>query len=183
MMDWKATLATVAPVLAAAVGGPLTGTAVGVLAKQLLGNESATELEVSQAIASATPEQLAKLRDIDHQFDIEMKKLGVDVIKIDAEDRGSARALAKARGMAPQITLSIAYNVGYFVILYQFINATASDSIGDWQKGVIGTLIGILTAAIPQINNFWFGSSSGSKEKTAKLAGANPEHARAGLLG
>ena len=148
----------------------MAGTAVKVIAKHLLGDENATELQVAQAIASASPDQLAKLRQIDNTFAIEMQKLGVDVIKINAADRESARGLAKSKGMVPQIILSAVYNVGYFIILYQFINSFGTDEIGEWQKGVIGTLIGILTAAIPQINNFWFGSSSGSKEKTDALS-------------
>jgi len=31
-------------------------------------------------------------------------------------------------------------------------------------------ILGVLTAAIPMILQFWFGSSNGSKDKTAKLA-------------
>jgi hypothetical protein len=38
-------------------------------------------------------------------------------------------------------------------------------------KDMVMTLLGIMTAAQAQIMNFWFGSSSGSKEKTSKLAG------------
>lgn len=168
--DWKKTLATVAPILAGALGSPMAGAAVSVLAKEFLGDEAATEEDVAAAIIGANPEQLAKLREIEAQFKLDMKKLNVDVLKLEAEDRDSARGMAKLVGIAPQVVLSIVYNVGYFVILYQFINSAMNDSIGDWQKGVIGTLVGILTAAIPQINNFWFGSSSGSKNKTQHLA-------------
>ena len=35
--------------------------------------------------------------------------------------------------------------------------------------GVFATILGVLTAAIPQILNFWFGSSVGSKEKTSGM--------------
>lgn len=167
--DWKKTLGAIAPALATALGGPVAGAAIAVLAKEFLGNEKATESDIAAAITSASPESLLKLREIDAKFKTDMAKTGVDLEKIAAADRDSARGLAKSKGTTAQIVISVVYNLGYFCILYAFIGSLLEDGMGDWQKGVIGTLVGILTAAIPQINNFWFGSTAGSKEKTALL--------------
>lgn len=158
-MNWKDIVKSVAPVLGTALGGPLAGTALKVLAGELLGNESSTEKDIEEAILSASPEQLIALRKTDNDFKVKMKELDIDVIELDAKNTDSARDMAKAN-MWPQITLSALFVTGYFVIVYFLIASNVKIS----EATII--IIGVITAAIPQILNFWFGSTQGSKDKT-----------------
>lgn len=170
--DWKATLATVAPAIASALGTPVAGVAVSAGLK-LFGIEAQAgneEEQLAEAVRRAGPEELRKLREADQQFAKDMKALDIDLARIDQADRSSARDLAKAKGMAPQLTLSIVYTIAYGVVLYCFM--AGKIHVPESQQILFGSLIGILTAAQVQILNFWFGSSSGSKEKTAALAGS-----------
>ncbi len=176
--DWKEIVRTVAPSLGSALGGPLGGVATKYIADKFLGNPNAGEAEIIEAVNSATPEQLAKLKQVDRDFEIEMRKLDIDVFKIEVDDRRSARELFKVN-IWPQITLSAIFVIGYFFVLFYLLdphkftipgpNGQPVDINDDWIKGVFTTVLGVLTAAIPQILNFWFGSSLGSKEKTASL--------------
>jgi len=161
MSKWKDLLKTVAPSLATAVGSPAAGLAVRAITGAILGEESDDESVAERAILGASHEQLAALKKADQDFKIAMKKLDVDLEKIDSEDRASARKLAIDKGIMPQVVLSVVVLVGYFTIIY--VDATNSEiQIDDF-------LLGVLTVAVPQVLGFWFGSSSGSKEKTEKL--------------
>jgi len=171
-LDWKAMLSSVAPMIGTAIGGPFGAVAAQAGLKMLgitpdAGNE---EQQLQQALASATPADLLKLKQADQQFAKEMKALDVDVMRIDQADRGSARTMAKTNGIWPQVVLSTIYTIAYGVVLYCFM--TGKLNVPEDQKILFGSLIGILTGAQVQILNFWFGSSSGSKQKTAALAGA-----------
>jgi len=170
--DWKAMLSSVAPVIGTAIGGPFGAVAAtaglkmfGIEPEQ--GNE---EQQLQQAMAQATPADLLNLKKADQQFDLEMKKLNIDIKRIDQADRGSARDLAKSTGIWPQVVLSVVYTIGYGIVMFNFM--AGNVHVQEGQQILFGSLIGILTAAQVQILNFWFGSSSGSKEKTAALAGS-----------
>ena len=162
--DWKKTLATVAPVIATGLGGPMAGVAVKVAA-DALGIEP-NENALANAVLSGDPNALLKLREADNRYKLEMKRLGVEVQKLDAQDRSSARTMAQNVGIIPQVVLSIVYTVGYFWLLGAII--TGGVTIAESMQAIVNTLMGVMTAAQVQIMNFWFGSSSGSKSKDTK---------------
>lgn len=162
--NWKQIVKTVAPALGTALGGPMAGTAIKVLAESLLGTTQATEAEVEAAILSASPEQLVQLRQIDKDFEVRMRELGIKLEEIQFQDRDSARDLAKYN-MWPQIILSTIYTVGYIYILVQFLSGGVE--ISQSLKTEFNIVLGVLTAGMANIMQFWFGSSSGSKQKTA----------------
>jgi len=170
-MSWKSIVGKIAPILGTALGGPMAGTAVKFIADNLLGNPEATVEEIEAGILSASPEQLTKLKELDIQFKLAMKNLEIDVYELEYKDRDSARKLFNTN-IWPQITLSALFVSGYFTILWLLLSGSTELPEGNTALfGMIGTIIGVLTAAIPQILNFWFGSSLGSKEKTQKMLG------------
>ncbi len=162
MSNWKATLAAVAPALATALGGPLAGAATQVIGSALLGEgRSFDEVMIAEAIIGASPDQLVALKNADNDFKIKVKKLNV-------EDRNSARKLAIDTSIFPQVLLSTIYTVGYFMLMFELISG--GITVSPEMAAPFNILLGIMTAAQAQIMNFWFGSSSGSKEKTSKLS-------------
>ena len=68
-----------------------------------------------------------------------------------------------------QALLTVVFMLGYFGLFYFFFSGSEIE-LNDWQRGQVGVLIGVLTAAIPQLLAFWFGSSKGSTDKTTILA-------------
>lgn len=167
MKNWKSVLGNLAPAVAAAFGGPLAGTATKFLADKLLGKPDADQTEVEAAILGATPDDLAKLRELDNEFRIAMSKLDIDIFALEVEDRKSARDMAKDN-MWPQIVLSVLFLGGYFALVFMLFSGEVELTEQNQQMGQI--LLGVITGAVPSILQFWFGSSHGSKSKTAALS-------------
>ena len=169
MTSWKEIVRNVAPTIGTALGGPMAGAATKFIADEYIGKSEATDSEIEQAILTASPEQLTKLKDIDAKFKLDMKKLDIDIYELEYKDRDSARKLFEVN-VWPQIVLSSVFVLGYFLVLFYLIKNPGSLSGTNANLlGVFTTILGVLTAAIPQILNFWFGSSLGSKEKTKGL--------------
>ena len=165
-MSWKDTVKAIAPTLGTALGGPLSGAAVKFIADKLLGDSTASIEEVEQFVIGSSAADMLKLKELDHEFKLEMKALEIDVFELEVKDKESARGLFKVN-IWPQITLSAIFVVGYFGVLYFLLHQQESTSMLN--NPVFTTILGVLTAAVPQILGFWFGSSLGSKEKTNNM--------------
>ena len=117
MSSWKDIIRNIAPTLGVALGGPMAGVATKFIADKILGKKSASEQDIQEFVTNASPEDLVKLKEIDHQFKIDMKNLEIDVYELEYKDRDSARKLF-AVNIWPQITLSTVFVLGYFGVLY-----------------------------------------------------------------
>ncbi len=166
-MDWKSTLATVAPAIATALGGPLAGVAVSMAGKALGLGDGATESDVEAAVLSGNPDVLVRLREVNTQFERDMKALDIDLERIHAGDRLSARDLAKTKGTFVQTALTVLFCSVFAVLMGQIF--TGQEVVHSSMRDIANFLLGTLTGILMQQMNFWFGSSSGSKEKTQKL--------------
>lgn len=168
---WKNILRKAAPTLGAALGGPLVGVATAAISEALLGKPNGTEKEIEEAMSIASPDVYLKLRDLDNTFAAKMKQLDIDVFKLEVEDRVSARQLYSVNYW-PQIILSSAFLFGYFLTLILLL--TGEVHVPPEWKDTFSIVFGVITANLPHIMAFWFGSSFGSKEKTAALQNSIP---------
>ena len=167
--DWKALVGTVAPVLGTAIGGPLGGMAVKAIA-DALGLSEQTEEAITTALSGAKPEDLLKLKVADQQFTKDMKALDIDLERIAAGDRDSARKMqSEAKSYIPGL-LAGAITLGFFGILSGMMWGDLKPENND----ALLLMLGTLGAAFGAIVSFYFGSSASSKAKDAtigKLAG------------
>lgn len=154
-------LSSVAPTLATALGGPLAGLAVKSLSKALLGAEDFSEEAVMDAMATASPEQLAAVKKIDADFKVQMKSLDIDLERISVDDRKSARDMQKeTRDWIPR-ALAVSVTAGFFAILiYMLVYGLPTTG-----NEALLLLLGALQTAWGGIIAFYFGSSSGSQKK------------------
>lgn len=155
-------LGQLAPTIATALGGPLAGVAVKTLSNALFGHEDASEDQISEAMASATPDQLAAIKKIDADFKVQMKSLDIDLERISAGDRDSARQMQReTKDWVPKV-LAIVITLGFFGILIWMLLK------GMPQTGTEALLmmLGALGTAWTGVINFYYGSSAGSKAKT-----------------
>ena len=85
----KNLVGTVAPALGSALGSPLGGAAISMIADKLgvPNNQQAVE----KAIRQATPDEMLKLKEADNEFEVKMKELDVDVYRLEVEDIQDAR--------------------------------------------------------------------------------------------
>lgn len=169
--DWKKTLASVAPALATALGGPLAGMAAGVAVKALGGEdqgETDNLKQVAAAVASGDPNVFVKLQQAEQEYLLEMEKLDLEHERVHQLDRASARDLAKTTGTGPQVTISALYSAGYFGLVGAM--ALGYVEVLPSYEDLLREVVILLGGAQLLIINFWFGSSAGSKAKTDALA-------------
>jgi len=161
-MDLKKILGNIGCTALGTIAPPIGGMAANVL-KGVLGlDKEATEGEVMHAVSNATPEQLLDLKNAENEFKLKLKELDVDVLKLDKEDRDSARKMqVKTKSPVPAI-LSIVITAGFFGVLYIML----INGVPEGEKDVLHIMVGVLGTAWIAVVNYWFGSSNGSKEKT-----------------
>jgi len=163
-------LSSVAPSIATALGGPLAGLAVKSLSKALLGAEDFSEEAVMDAMATASPEQLAAVKKIDADFKVQMKSLDIDLERIAVDDRKSARTMqTETKDILPRL-LAISVTLGYFgIIAYVLVSGLPMNG-----SEVLLMLLGTLSAGWTGVMAFYFGSSSGSQKKDAMIHNSIP---------
>lgn len=169
-MDWKSIVGTVAPGIATALGGPLAGVAVRTLSQVLLGTADGSQEAVEKAVLAADPAMLASLKQAEFQFQKDMKALDIDLERISAQDRDSARRREVETGSwAPAILAGILL-IGYFAVVAAFV--TGQVIIPKEYELVFGNLLGTLSSGVGLALGYYYGSSVGSKDKTAAMASA-----------
>lgn len=161
--NWQGIVKAVAPTLAGMLGGPLAAVAVRELSNKILGKPDGTEADVAAAIASGGPEMLARIKEADAALKIGLSNAGVKLEGIHAGDRDSARRLAIATTLIPQLVLSTLFVVGYFALCWALLSKQIE--IAESMRDIFVVLVGVLTAGVSQILNFWLGTSAGSKNK------------------
>ena len=158
-------LATLAPTVASVMGGPLAGMATSALINAMgLAPETSKE-ELMKAVAGATPEQLIKLKQVEAQLILDLKKLDVDVERLQVENTKDARAREVAtKDWTPRILagLIIGLYIGVQFYLLGFV-------LDDRQVNIVMRSLGTLDAAVGLVLGYYFGSSVGSANKTDQL--------------
>lgn len=159
-------LGQVAPTIATALGGPLAGVAVKTLSNALFGHEDASEEQVSEALSNATPDQLAAIKKIDADFKVQMKSLDIDLERIAAGDRDSARQMQReTRDWTPK-ALAFFITFGFFgALIWILIFGIPKNGME-----VLLMMLGSLSTSWTGVVQFYFGSSAGSKAKNDLLA-------------
>ena len=159
-------LGQLAPSIATALGGPLAGVAVKTLSSALFGHEDGTEEQISEAMAAATPDQLAAIKKIDADFKVQMKSLDIDLERIAAGDRDSARKMqSETKDWVPKI-LAIVITLGFFgILIWMLLNGMPKTG-----TEALLMMLGALGTAWTGVVNFYYGSSAGSKAKNDILA-------------
>ncbi len=162
-------IASLAPGLATALGGPLAGAAVKAVSRAILGREDATEDELAQAVEGMSSEHRAQLYQADLEFKKEMGRQGIQLVEISHKNTADARAmqvaaLAQADVFSKQFVYWFAigwslFGAAYIVGITFYNVPQASVRFADT---ILGFLLGTLLATIL---NFFFGSSYSSKAK------------------
>ena len=163
-------IGSVAPTIATALGGPVAGMAVKAISGALFGHDSATEEEIRTVLANPTGDQLAALKKIDTDFAVQMKALDIDLERIAAGDRASARDMQKeTKDWIPR-ALAVSVTIGFFAILiYMLVYGLPTTG-----NEALLLLLGALQTAWGGIIAFYFGSSSGSQKKDQMIYNSKP---------
>lgn len=168
----KSVVGTVAPTLATALGGPLAGMATKAIVGALGLTDDAAPAEIAKALQGATPEQMLALKRADQEFAVKMRELDVDLERIAAGDRDSARKRqADTKDWTPSIigVLIVGAWIGINAWLLNYPELT--QRIND---AVMYRILGTLDAALMIFLAYLYGSTAGSAKKTDLLAKSEP---------
>lgn len=148
-------IGSVAPTIATALGGPVAGMAVKAISNALFGHGDASQDEIQAALANPTADQLSALKKIDADFRVQMKELDVDLEKIAAADRDSARNMAiMTHDWTPRI-LAIVVVVAWGIVQWFLLHNVIDQSMRELVARVLGTLDGALMLVL----SYYFGSA------------------------
>lgn len=160
---------------AASLGGPLGNMAANAVG-QALGVDKVQPDGIEDAIAAATskdPDAMQKLKQMEQDFQLKMAQLGYESVEkleeLESQDRASARAREiSVRDKTPAI-LAYTVTAGFFGLLWLL----AFHSVPQQSERILDVMVGALGTAWIGVMTYYFGSSSGSAEKTQLLAKAN----------
>jgi len=152
---FKGLIENVAPTIATALLGPVAGMAVKALSTALLGHADGSEDDLKAALATATPEQIASVKKIDADFKVQMKSLDIDLVRIAADDRASARNYAiQTHDLTPRV-LAVVIVICYGLAQYFLFTHVIDPSMRELVARVLGTIDGALMLVL----SYYFGSS------------------------
>jgi len=147
----KNLVSTVAPALGSALGSPLGGAAISMIADKLgvPNNQQAVE----KAVRQATPDEMLKLKEADNEFEVKMKELEVDVFRLETEDKQNARA-AFSKDWTTKLMgiLTLSGFMGYIFLVTLQPPEQNSEALINLVLGYLG---GLASAVI----SFYFGAS------------------------
>ena len=153
-MEW---LKAIAPTAATLLGGPLAGMAVEAIGSAL-GVSDATKEKITEVLQSGTltAEQTAALRQVDANLKVKLKELDIDMEKVHASDRDSARKMAAATGdiWTPRVIALVVFLV-WGVVQYHVFTSTIPEGMRELVARMLGTLDAVLMAVV----YYYYGSS------------------------
>ena len=154
----KSLIANAAPGLATALGGPMAGMAVKMMADKL--GVAPTEQAVADHLTQH-PEHLVRLQEID-----------LEKLKADHANTADARAMQKAamasgdKWLARFVPILSSF---WSVVATTYIFAVTFMEIPEANQRFADTVLGFMLATVvATILNFFLGSSDGSKKKDGK---------------
>jgi hypothetical protein len=153
-MSW---LSQILPTIGTLLGGPLGGMAVDAAGKAL-GLTDATKESITKVLQSGnlTAEQMAALKQADAELQTRLKELDIDLAKVAAADRDSARKMAISTGSWAPAVLAICITVGFFGVLVGLL----TGELKLWDNAGLTLLIGALSTSWGAVVMFYFGSSN-----------------------
>ena len=185
-------IAPVSPVLAAALTGASAGAALALaaLGRAVVGDDQASADEIATVITAGGPDVKLKIRSAEEQLQRALGDAGTTLaalavvdasgrrdtlVKLDreaAQDRQDARQRQVKTNDITNSVLAYAVTAGFFAILFMLVfypNLVVQTQLAPEIKSTLQTMLGVLGTAWVGIITYYFGSSVGSKEKTALL--------------
>lgn len=168
-MDWTDTLKQLAPTVATALLGPLGGAAVTAIGN-ILGIDNATQEQIKKAVTSGslTPEQVGEIQKLEMQYQENERERGFKYADLAFRDRDSARKSNVSGGVQARL---------FWLSLWLLTTVLTAELCVLWlgiphgvPEIIVGRILGMLDATAMQVMNYWFGTSSGSAQKTDLLA-------------
>ena len=113
---------------------------------------------IEQAMQNASPEELAKIKKAELEFEAEMKKLDVDVFALEAQEKQDARKHFSKDWTARIIGIA---TIGGFLGYIFLVTLQPPEQNSE---ALINLVLGYLGGLASAIISFYFGASNSSKD-------------------
>jgi len=153
---FKNLIGAVAPTIGTALGGPMGGMA-GKILSETLGVPN-NQKSIEKAMQTASPEELAKIKKAELEFEAEMKKLEVDVFALEAQEKQDARKTFSKDWTARIIGVAV---IGGFLGYIFLVTLQPPEQNSE---ALINLVLGYLGGLASAIISFYFGASNSSKD-------------------
>ena len=165
-MNWLDTLKSLAPTVAAALGGPLAGAAVAALGS-VLGVPDATQDTIGKLFKDGqlTSQNLAEIRKLELQYQNDEKERGFKYAELEYKRIDSARQMQIATQSKMPALLTVLITIGFFLVLGLLFFRPEFKG-----NEIVMVMVGQLSAVWGGCITFYFGTTFGSAGKTALLA-------------
>lgn len=169
-MTLQDTLKAIAPTVATALLGPLGGAAVSAIGG-ILGIDKPSMNQIEHAIQQGqlTGDHIAKLKELELQYQAEEQERGFRYSELAYRDRDSARRANVDGGVQkPLFWLSLALlavTLGTEVAVILGGLPLSADPI------IVGRVLGLMDSVALLVLGYWFGTSASSARKDTLLAG------------
>ena len=147
----KNIISTIAPALGSALGTPLGGAAVSMIAEKL--GVPNNQKSVEKAIQQATPEQLLELKKVEKDFEVKMKELEVDVFKLETQDVQDARKTFSSDWTSKLLGVVV---IGGFMGYIFLVTIQPPEQNSE---ALINLVLGYLGGLASAVISFYFGAS------------------------
>lgn len=152
----KGLVGAVAPTLGTALGSPLGGAAMSLIAEKLgVKNEPKA---IEQAIQTATPEQLLAIKEAELDFESKMAQMEVDVFALESADVQNARQAHKG-DWTPRV-FGLLSLLGFLFYIF-LVTLQPPDANSDT---IVSLVLGYLGGLVSGISSFYFGASHGKDD-------------------
>ena len=153
---FKNLIGAVAPTIGTALGGPMGGMAAKMLSETL--GVPNNQKSIEKAMQTASPEELAKIKKAELEFEAEMKKLEVDVFALEAQEKQDARKTFSKDWTARIIGVAV---IGGFLGYIFLVTLQPPEQNSE---ALINLVLGYLGGLASAIISFYFGASNSSKD-------------------
>jgi hypothetical protein len=157
-MDWLATIKSIAPTVATALGGPLAGAAVSAIGN-IIGQDNPTPATIAQAITDGklTPDHLAEIRKLELQYQNDEKERGFKYADLAFQDRADARKNNTASGIQNKLfymsLLLLTVTLGAEgAVLFNGLPSGLSDMVA-------GRVLGLADSVSLLVLTYYYGST------------------------
>ena len=189
MSGWdiaRGVLGKVAPLAAAALGGPFAPVISAGLSAILGTSDDPDAIQQAMTKGHLTGDQIIAMQRLEDDLKVQLaqlqiksvedlQKFNLEMEKVQAADRDSARDREIHTGdvWTPRILAGIIV-LGFLWALWYVLSGRVQGLKDPTVMGLVGTLIGYVSAKADAIVNYYFGSSSGSERKTELLYRSAP---------
>ncbi|MCJ8346696.1 hypothetical protein MJH12_14225 [bacterium] len=157
-----------APMIATLAGGPMAGKLVSMLTRGTATNS----LEDAIAVIEKSPDPGVLLAQIEAENKVKLQEItaSMEVTKnaqnMYRETSRNSDSLIRRAPVYQAFFINIAWLTSFFAVLYL---ALGGAEISEDLRALVYTGFGALTTELARCNHFFFGSSSGSKDKSESL--------------